>query len=1617
MKKKSLLICLLLISGLSFGQWTWQNPLPQGNSLNSVHFPDANTGYAVSDYGSILKTTNGGTTWTVKSNGTNNNLCSVYFTNSNTGYAVGVYGTIIKTINGGNTWTTLSSGTTQYLRSIYFYDVNTGYAVGSNGTILKTTNGGNTWTTLSSGTIEYLFSVYFTDAYTGYAAGWTGTIMKTINGGATWTTLSSGTTQILYSIYFTDVNTGYVVGGGGSILKTTNRGTTWTEISVGINADLYSVYFTDANTGYAAGYEYYYGGSGWSLDATIYKTINGGTTWTTLYFGTYSSLASIYFTDVNTGCVVGSGGAILRTTNGGTTWTEISVGINADLYSVYFTDANTGYAAGYEYYNGWNGTIYKTINGGTTWTAVTNGTNNGLYSIYFPDASTGYAAGEHGTIMKTINGGNTWTTLSSGSNYPLYSIYFTDTDIGYAVGGNNSDGGIILKTINGGNTWTTLTSGTMTYLFSVCFPDANTGYAVGGDYENGVIIKTTDAGLTWTILSTGTNVSLSSVYFTNVNTGYAVGAHGTILKTINGGTTWTITSNLTSNQLKSVFFPNASTGYAFAPGTISNDGMLKTIDGGETWTHESCITNLVASIYFPDANTGYAVGWGGTIIKTVTGLNLTGNLSFGNVTINHPTQRNYTIGNATNTSITVSSITYPNGFSGNWSGGAIAAGTSKNVLVTFAPSVVQTYSGVVTVNSNSGSEIITLPINGSGVQSNPGLTISGNLDFGTVQQGSVDDRPLFLYNNTSSLITIDNIIPTPTGVFGAIMQNGTTILPNHSLPISVFFYPPDLLTYNTTFTVTSDAPNGNVTFTATGKGGSNPISWIGFYTKPENNSEVNEQVLDEHFITQSTTNPIKICADGSKATTVEFINNDPGINIESIIFNMASDPLGNNTDYTGWFVTKDYTREGNKVIAKYTHPKYLNISGLYRKDTIRVINSVNGNIIYKQAVQIYRTPVILVHGIWGDFTGMLPLYGALLNSGKYNNTLLRVTDYSGTNACSFFSNSLIIKNEINSSFQGLHLLKYSAGKVDIVAHSMGGILSRIYLQSNDCQNGARSNCYRGDIHKLITLNTPHSGTQIANFLLSNSIGAWLARTTLEWNDQRWDQGAVDDLRCDSPAILSLNGSSLNNHIVPCHAIQTETNVIAFDKYAANENSLTHVIADARIQSAQNFNNQVFADTKNDLIVPANSQKGGLNDFSYFEDVMHTASPDNSSVINTVIILLDENPVNSVYFNQNVTGFDPAQITPTFYKTEALETDPYSGPKTGLVTITSPTIGFSCSEGDTVQIDVSSSPNVNHLLVLINNKNTGTALFDTVANSAAFYYSVPKNIAGDIKIMAIGYDSTGFVDMDTLDIFTNLTAPLDSMTFFKENIDIQLGQSVPITLFGYFHDLTLRNISQLYGTEYDFSDSTIVSMNPGNVLQGLAIGQTILHAANQNKHVYVYVTVDNLSQQLGNINIPDGTNQCYNATQFLEVAGNGTTFIVEPGGNATMIAGQSIAYLPGTIVQSGGYLWGYIAPGGPWCQTPSMPAVLTKDAEIQESIKQSSFKVYPNPTAGNFILELTGEADQVKVDIFGIWGEKVLSKVLTGELKHEFSLSGRPVGVYFIRVVSGDKAETVKLIKQ
>jgi len=161
---------------------------------------------------------------------------------------------------------------------------------------------------------------------------------------------------------------------------------------------------------------------------------------------------------------------------------------------------------------------------------------------------------------------------------------------------------------------------------------------------------------------------------------------------------------------------------------------------------------------------------------------------------------------------------------------------------------------------------------------------------------------------------------------------------------------------------------------------------------------------------------------------------------------------------------------------------------------------------------------------------------------------------------------------------------------------------------------------------------------------------------------------------------------------------------------------------------------------------------------------------------------------------------------------------------------------------------------------------------------------------------------------------------------------------------------------------------------------------------------------------------NGVSICYNATPTMIVAGEGNTFTVQNGGSATMIASRNIRYLPGTTVAAGGYMHGYISTV--LCHPPSIPSTVTGNEEPKAELQLANVVIYPNPTSGDFTVEYKGEATpgSIRVDIFGLQGERVLAGSISGEKKRVFSSAALPEGMYFVKVVADGTAYTFKLIK-
>jgi hypothetical protein len=199
-------------------------------------------------------------------------------------------------------------------------------------------------------------------------------------------------------------------------------------------------------------------------------------------------------------------------------------------------------------------------------------------------------------------------------------------------------------------------------------------------------------------------------------------------------------------------------------------------------------------------------------------ISLSGDTTFGDVHVGESKTQTLTISNTGNSTLNVTGINYSTpDFIGDWSG-PISAGASQPVDVTFAPTQEKYYSGTLTVSSNKTDGTNTKSVTGNGILPDDTriISLSGDLDFGTVQLGSTPTKTLRISNTGNDTLQVTGI-NYPFSVFsGDFVGN---IAPGDYENVTVTFAPTAAQTYSGTLTVNSNKTGGTNTITVSGTGG------------------------------------------------------------------------------------------------------------------------------------------------------------------------------------------------------------------------------------------------------------------------------------------------------------------------------------------------------------------------------------------------------------------------------------------------------------------------------------------------------------------------------------------------------------------------------------------------------------------------------------------------------------------------------------------------------------------------------------------------------------------------------------------------------------------------------
>jgi len=157
-------------------------PQPSGTTiaLNGVSFADALHGWIASgDYGTVLRTTDGGASWISTATGSSAILFDIEFADTLNGWAVGMFGEVVATTDGGVSWVQQPTPhPPEWLYCAHAVDASMSWAVGFDGQVLSTSDGGATWDDQPSGVHVQLEGVHFVSPDHGWAVGYDGTIIK-----------------------------------------------------------------------------------------------------------------------------------------------------------------------------------------------------------------------------------------------------------------------------------------------------------------------------------------------------------------------------------------------------------------------------------------------------------------------------------------------------------------------------------------------------------------------------------------------------------------------------------------------------------------------------------------------------------------------------------------------------------------------------------------------------------------------------------------------------------------------------------------------------------------------------------------------------------------------------------------------------------------------------------------------------------------------------------------------------------------------------------------------------------------------------------------------------------------------------------------------------------------------------------------------------------------------------------------------------------------------------------------------------------------------------------------------------------------------------------------------
>lgn len=450
-----------------------------------ITFLSSSTGFALVNgpHGAeIERTLDGANNWkTVASS--QSTLADVTFVTSATAYAVGEHSTLLRSTDGGSTWQaqplTLPERALEPLEHVACADVlHCLIAVEGGAGVIRTTDGGATGSVVRpseeanplASVLLKADAVAFSGPSTAVAVGEEGGIFLSDDAGATFRApvyrLLEGIPNDRRLRLAQSGLDAYVAVEGPGIAATTDGGLTWSTLQVPTSSEIVDFAFPSAQVGYAV-----------NKDGSVFKTTTAGHTWAIL--GSAGAAPSALLAPNLNTVVVLRGGGVTRSTDGGASFKRFDPTVmiprrgrrprSAKLSAFDVSNGAELSGSGIFAFGDplmapegiYTDSVLESADGGLHWSRLPSPVpREGAQAISFVSSTTGYELCDD-RLFFTRNRGRTWKeVLALGATpntiFPPVNLSFSSTRDGYVLLGydeNSSLEDTILVTHDGGRSW------------------------------------------------------------------------------------------------------------------------------------------------------------------------------------------------------------------------------------------------------------------------------------------------------------------------------------------------------------------------------------------------------------------------------------------------------------------------------------------------------------------------------------------------------------------------------------------------------------------------------------------------------------------------------------------------------------------------------------------------------------------------------------------------------------------------------------------------------------------------------------------------------------------------------------------------------------------------------------------------------------------------------------------------------------------------------------------------------------------------------------------------------------------------------------------------------------